>query len=620
MQGSPLLPDDAPAGVVASVEQSAPLITGEALYLWTGAGAVIFVTVLFFVLLGRWRARRRAREAVRTNDFFQPAGEGAEITFDENDAAVERAASAYDGEFPFADPAPEPKKKKSGAFAGLFAKRGKSVREETRTEPELLDSSDSESDFAAVNIEQASPDWNAGTTPATDWAAIEREALRRAEEDAERAALERRRHDEESETESRWRAAEEERQLRLAEENRRRAERDATDRHTAASDSHRYGAPSPGHSTHDDIVRTLSEVEEALHVQREAIQAETRSLLDSFARRFSERLDALAQSVERRGDARTADVEGRGRGADRALLDEISLRLSEHKSEIAGALEALAMRVERAPAASSDTAALRSEVAALRQSLSGAAPPSAPAVQLADIVQNALAPGAYEFNALLANDRRADCLIRLSRPPGPIAIDAHFPVEAFHALHERRSAAAESEFRRIALRHIVNVADSLIAPGFTADSALLFLPSESMASELHARFPDVIQDSYRARVWIVSPTTLMATLHTMSALLRDAPRREQPGAAESVARRALSEVERLGERIAALEKSESQRPESHDLLSANDISEWRPAAVAPVPAGSFEITEADSAGDLFSEDDAGDGRRQTQARPPFPLR
>lgn len=618
MQGSPLLTEDAPAVTPGGVEQPAPLITGETPYLVTGVVAIAVVMILALIMIGRWRIGVRSRDAARGADFFQPAGEGAEITFDDSGAVLEGEPAA-DG-FDFPEPEPKLKKKKASPFAGLFTRRDKSARADGLVTPELLDLNDENSDFAAVQINRSPVIGEPEILPVADWEAIERDARQRAEDQAEEAAKETRRR--EAEAEARWRAMEDDRQQRLAEDGRRRAEREAAARLSAAGDTYRT-APDPhaSHAAHDDIVRTLSEVEEALQVQREAIQAETQSLLDSFARRFNDRLDTLAHSVEQRAAQRFADIGAFSPAGDAPALGDIAKKLDEHRSEVAGALTALTRRLDHMPAAAADTAALRSELAELRVAFSGAAAPSAPSVQLADIVQNALAPGGYEFNALLANNRRADCLIRLAKPPGPIAIDAHFPIEAFYALHERRGASAESEFRRVALRHIVDVAERLISPGFTASSALLFLPSESMASEIHTRFPDIVQDSYRARVWIVSPTSLMATLHMMSSLLRDAPKRAQSADAENAARLALTEIERLAARIAALEKgAAAPRPDPRDLLSANDPSEWRPDAAPSIAADYYAAPEDEKGGDLFAEDAPGDARHQTQARPPFPLR
>src|SRR3990167_4084632 len=583
MQESPLLTEDAPAVGSVGVEQPSALITGKAPYLWTGVGAVLFVTVMLLILLGRWRAGRKSQQAARNADFFQPAGEGAEITFDDSAPTLYVAPAHGEDFYPGGEP--EPQKKKTSPFSGLFARREKSARADAEETTGVLDLSEEDPDFAVVDIDRSSVGHahsRQDVSPAAGWESIERDAHRRAEEEAEQAARDAQRRDEEAQ--ARWRAMEDDRQQRLAEESRRRAERENAMRFSAADEGYR-SAPDAyaGHATNDEVVRPLSEVEEALQVQREAIQAETRSLLDSFARRFSDRLDALARSVDQRVAQRSADAVVQAPAFDDAVLADIARRLDDHRSEVAGALSALNRRLDQTPSAAAETAAIRSELAELPSALHGAATPSAPIVQLGEIVKNAMAPGGYDFDALLANNRRADCLIRLTRPPGPIAIDARFPVEAFHALHERRNASAENEFRRIALRHIVEVAERLISPGFTADSALLFLPSESMASEIHARFPDIIQDSYRARVWIVSPTSLMATLHAMTALLRDAPKRAPAGGAEHAARLALTEVKRLSTRIAALEKSAAPpRPDPRDLLSANNQTEWRPETPAKV--------------------------------------
>ena len=133
-------------------------------------------------------------------------------------------------------------------------------------------------------------------------------------------------------------------------------------------------------------------------------------------------------------------------------------------------------------------------------------------VQLSDVVRSSLPPDTYEFKHLLPNNNRADCLVRLPHPPGAIVIDTRFPLDAFNALPTQEAVAknlpqakaAEDAFRRAALRHIIDVAERFIIPGETADSALLFLPTEAIYTTLHSRFPDVVRDSFRARVWLVS--------------------------------------------------------------------------------------------------------------------
>ena len=155
-------------------------------------------------------------------------------------------------------------------------------------------------------------------------------------------------------------------------------------------------------------------------------------------------------------------------------------------------------------------------------------------IQLNDIVSKALPSDSYSFQTTLSNGTRADCLIDLPNPPGPIVIDAKFPLEAYEALvaaETRDDQARALKALGAAVRvHIKKIAESYLIEGETADGALMFLPSEAVYAELHARLPEVVRDGFAARVWIVSPTTCMATLNTMRAILKDARMREQAGA------------------------------------------------------------------------------------------
>jgi len=174
-------------------------------------------------------------------------------------------------------------------------------------------------------------------------------------------------------------------------------------------------------------------------------------------------------------------------------------------------------------------------------------------IQLHDIVGKALPSDSYTWQATLSNGRRADCLIHLPNPPGPIVIDSKFPLEAYEALrratgdHETRSAVAGM---RTAVRaHIRAISEKYILEGETADGALMFLPSEAVYAELHANFPELVRDGFDARVWIVSPTTCMATLHTMRAILKDARMREQAGAIRKTLKLLHRDVEMVVERV-----------------------------------------------------------------------
>lgn len=195
-------------------------------------------------------------------------------------------------------------------------------------------------------------------------------------------------------------------------------------------------------------------------------------------------------------------------------------------------------------------------------------------IQLTDIVGKALPKDSYTLQATLSNGKRADCLIHLPNPPGPIAIDSKFPLEAYEQL--RRAETQEQVTRaaqqlRLSLRkHIRDISERYIIEGETADGALMFLPSEAVYAELHANFPEVVREGFTARVWIVSPTTCMATLNTMRAILKDARMREQAGAIRKELSLLYADVDRLGSRVENLDR--------HFGQAAKDIADIKISA------------------------------------------
>lgn len=177
-------------------------------------------------------------------------------------------------------------------------------------------------------------------------------------------------------------------------------------------------------------------------------------------------------------------------------------------------------------------------------------------VQLQDLVKSALPPSAYAFQHTLSNGKRADCLILMPNPPGPIVVDAKFPLESYRELRaakdEPARVAAARKFGRDVLTHVNDIAEKYIVRGETAESAILFLPSEAVFAELHAAFTNVVEDSYRKRVYIVSPATLWATLNTIRAILRDVRMQEQAAMIREEVLELLGDVRRLDERMAKM--------------------------------------------------------------------
>ena len=192
-------------------------------------------------------------------------------------------------------------------------------------------------------------------------------------------------------------------------------------------------------------------------------------------------------------------------------------------------------------------------------------------IQLTDIVGKALPKDSFKLQAILSNGKRADCLIALPNPPGPIVIDSKFPLEAYEALRRAKTdwevTEAGRAMRVSVKKHIRDISEKYIIEGETADGALMFLPSEAVYAELHANFPELVREGFDHRVWIVSPTTCMATLNTMRAILKDARMREQAGAIRATLKNLHRDVELVVDRVDKLNTHFGQARKDLDGIS-----------------------------------------------------
>ncbi|WP_391480983.1 DNA recombination protein RmuC [Nereida sp. NH-UV-3] len=258
-----------------------------------------------------------------------------------------------------------------------------------------------------------------------------------------------------------------------------------------------------------------------------------------------------------------------------AVTVQMNENLSGTSRRTAQSLGELQQRLQAIDKAQDNITKLSGDVLSLQDILSNKQTRGAfGEIQLADIVSKALPSDSYTMQATLSNGKRADCLIHLPNPPGPIVVDAKFPLEAYEKL---RSAAndwevkdAARQLRQSVRAHIKAISEKYLIEGETADGALMFLPSEAVYAELHANFPEVVRDGFAARVWIVSPTTCMATLNTMRAILKDARMRAQAGAIRKELSMLFQDVERLGARVENLDR--------HFGQAAKDVADIRISA------------------------------------------
>jgi len=131
----------------------------------------------------------------------------------------------------------------------------------------------------------------------------------------------------------------------------------------------------------------------------------------------------------------------------------------------------------------------------------------------------------------LSNGKRADCLLLLPEPTGNIVIDAKFPLENYRRLqnaeNESEKKTAETQFKIDIKKHITDIAEKYIIAQETSDSAILFIPAEAIFAEIHGKYEELVEYAHQKRVWLTSPTTMMAILTTARAVLKDAATRQQ---------------------------------------------------------------------------------------------
>lgn len=210
-------------------------------------------------------------------------------------------------------------------------------------------------------------------------------------------------------------------------------------------------------------------------------------------------------------------------------------------------------------AARANMEALGAQVGSLAQILSNKQARGAfGEVQLRQIIEDRLPPDAFSWQHTLANRTRCDVLIRLPNPPGPIAVDSKFPLEAWLAARDAPDdasrIAATRRFASDIQRHVDDVAGRYICPGETAEHALIFVPSEAIYADLHVVHPTLVEAATRRGVIIVSPTTLWAVLGSIRALMQDVRMRAEAGQIKAQVIELVKDVGRLDDRVARLRK------------------------------------------------------------------
>jgi DNA recombination protein RmuC len=291
-------------------------------------------------------------------------------------------------------------------------------------------------------------------------------------------------------------------------------------------------------------------------------QSEATGRVDAMGRALAGRQAEMARAVTERLDSVTHRVGQSMERSTRGTMDS---------------LRELHERLGIIDSAHKNLTELTSQVTTLRDVLSNKQSRGAfGQARMEAIVADGMPNGAYEFQFTLSSGKRPDCVVFLP-DQRPLCIDAKFPLEAITALHDARSdeekRLAAQRVRIDVMRHVSDIAEKYLIPGETQDTALMFVPSESVYAEIHDGFDDIIQKAYRARIVLVSPSLLMLAIQVMQQILKDARMRDAADQIRTEVMNLGDDLGRLRDRVLKLQTHFGQANEDvrQILISADKI-------------------------------------------------
>lgn len=307
--------------------------------------------------------------------------------------------------------------------------------------------------------------------------------------------------------------------------------------------------------SHQMLERRLGELQRQLLDEGGQLKVNLTERFDHFQQRISQTLtesriaqqEGLAQGVQGIGkqllEGLTSTADSLGKQLNQLVesndqrLKEIGglveKRLSEGFEKSTETFNRVLEHLTRIDEAQKRISELSSNVVSLQEVLSDKRSRGAfGEVQLAGLISNLMPENSYSLQYSLSNHARVDCMLFLPEPTGRIGIDAKFPLESYRKMTDLKApelvrTRAQGQFRQDIRKHIDDIASKYIIPGETSDGAVMFIPAESVFAEIHGHFPDLVDEAWRKKVWMVSPTTMMAILTTARAVLKDAATREQ---------------------------------------------------------------------------------------------
>ena len=202
--------------------------------------------------------------------------------------------------------------------------------------------------------------------------------------------------------------------------------------------------------------------------------------------------------------------------------------------------------------------------------------------QMEDIVADVMPPESFDFQKMLSNGSKPDCVIRLPYPPGDMVIDSKFPLEWYVRYMETKSEGDRKQFDLSVRKHIDDISSKYVIAGETAESAMMFIAAESIFEIIHRELPGAVDYAARQKVFLVSPATLWATLHTIRAVLSDIKIKRVAGKIKKELEMLLSDLARLSDRAGKVS--------SHFGLAQNDLEQLQ-TSIAKITPRAEKIRE-----------------------------
>ena len=337
------------------------------------------------------------------------------------------------------------------------------------------------------------------------------------------------------------------------------------------------------HASVERLAKSSEDMQQNLQQQLQSLQ----KIKSDFEQRFGD----MQQSIEKRLGEMSQNSIASFAKSNNELHEILQKRLSEISGQVEQRLDKgfekttetftdVVKRLALIDEAQKRITELSSNVVSLQEVLTDKRSRGAfGEVQMAGLISNVMPEGSYALQHTLSNGTRVDCMMFLPDPTGHIAIDSKFPLDSFQKMMDDEAGdvertSAEKQFRLDIKKHIKDIADKYIIENETADGAIMFIPAEAVFAEIHAHQPQLVEEAQRARVWMVSPTTLMAVLTTARAVLKDSATRKQVHVIQEHLVNLAKDFDRFRTRMDNLSKHIKQANKDVESvhISANKIS------------------------------------------------